>query len=156
LPGALGTSYAVGTPPAGARTIVAGRDARSAADARAAIGVDGQGFLVYVEQEVGDAVPIAQRLRAAGVERAVALPAGVRLAFRTGDTTIAVDGAREREVEIAAALPLLADERASADVLFPDTEPVPYTRWGRLQGARVRYFPDAGRAPRFVRPPGTQ
>lgn len=155
-PGVLGTHYDVGTPPAGARTVIAGRDVGTVPAARAAVGVDAEGFVVYVEQEVGDDVPLTQRLHAAGVERAVALPDAVRLAFVAGDRTIAVDGARERELDVASALPLNADERPAADVLFPETEPLPYTRWGRLQGARVRYFPDASRAPRFVRPPGTR
>ena len=155
-PGALGTSYAVGTPPAGARTIVAGRDAATTPDARAALGVDADGFLVYLEREPGDEGSLSARLQSAGVAHAVALPDGVRLAFHVGERTIAVDGAREREVDLATALPLLADERPAADALFPDTEPLPYTRWGRLQGARVRYFPDEARSPRFVRPPGTE
>jgi len=155
-PGALGTSYAVGTPPAGARTIVAGRDAATTPDARAALGVDADGFLVYLEREPGDEGSLSARLQSAGVANAVALPDGVRLAFHVGARTIAVDGNRERDVDLAAALPLLADERPAADALFPDTEPLPYTRWGRLQGARVRYFPDTTRTRRFVRPPGTE
>ena len=155
-PGALGTSYAVGIPPAGARTIVSGRDAATNPDARAALGVDAEGFVVYLERGAADTVPLADRLRVAGIARAVALPDGVRLAFRAGDRTIAVDGAMERSVDVESALGWIADERPFADVLFPDTAPLPYTRWGRLQGARVRYFPDTSRTPRFVRPPGTE
>jgi hypothetical protein len=153
--GSLGLAYAVGVPPAGARVLVAGVDASSEPDAEAALGVDAHGFIVYVERD-GSALPISTLLRAAGVERAVALPEGARLAFRVGERTVAVDGARERSVEEADALGWVADERPAAEALFPDTAPLPYTRWGRLQGARVRYFPDANRAPRFVRPPGTR
>jgi hypothetical protein len=154
--GALGLEYAVGAPPAGARVLVAGADAAaSAGDAGAAIGVDGEGYVVYVERD-GSELPLATLLRAAGVARAVTLPEGVRLAFRVGERTVAVDGARERSVDEADALAWIADERSAAEALFPDTAPLPYTRWGRLQGARVRYFPDANRAPRFVRPPGTR
>ncbi len=154
-PGALGVSYAVGTPPAGARTLVSGPDAMTTEAAGAALGVDEHGFVVYVERDGSD-VPLGALLRAAGVAHAVALPEGARLAFRAGDRTVAVDGARERSVEIADALVWVADERPAADALFPDTQPLPYTRWGRLQGARVRYFPDTARSPRFVRPSGTR
>jgi hypothetical protein len=153
--GALGLEYAVGAPPAGARVVVAGADASSAPAADAALGVDAHGFVVYVERD-GSEQPFSALLRAAGVERAVALPEGARLAFRVGERTVAVDGSRARSIDEADALGWVADERPAAEALFPDTAPLPYTRWGRLQGARVRYFPDTNRAPRFVRPAGTR
>ncbi|MCZ7678818.1 MAG: hypothetical protein M5U28_08635 [Sandaracinaceae bacterium] len=37
-------------------------------------------------------------------------------------------------------------------MIFPDNEPLPYSRWGYLQDQRVRYFPEGSSRPRFVRP----
>ena len=34
--------------------------------------------------------------------------------------------------------------------MFPEVEPMPYQRWGFLQGQRVRYFPSG--PPRFRTP----
>ncbi len=48
-------------------------------------------------------------------------------------------------------LSLYAEEAPSAEVLFPDTVPAPYSVWGYLQNQRVRYHRTEGPA-RFERP----
>lgn len=145
----VGWAFAVGRPGEGDRVIVAGPPLD--ASASAALGVDRDGFLVYAER-AGDPVPLEARLRAAGVEAAVALGEGARLAFAVGDAHAGVDGYTRRTVD-GSALALLAEERPAAEVLFPDNTPLPYSRWGYLQDQRVRYFPErSDEGPRFVRP----
>jgi hypothetical protein len=59
-------------------------------------------------------------------------------------------GPRRSPRELTGGLALLAEEAPSAEVLWPDNQPIPYSQWGYLQGQRVRYFPT--QPPRFVRP----
>jgi hypothetical protein len=145
--GWAGDRYGVGEPPEGARVVLGGEPLAAGSGAGAAIGVDVDGFLVYAE---GASLPA--RMEAARVERAIALPDGVRLAFVIDPHTVGPD-AYEREVDIAAALPFLANERPAAEVLFPEVEPAPYRVWGWMQDQRVRYFRGPGPA-RFGTPRG--
>ncbi len=142
----VGWSFAVGRPAEGDRVIVAGPPLDGASGA--ALGLDRDGFLVYAERGEGDRTPLAERLRAAGVEAAVALPSEARLAFAVPGAHAGVDGF-ERAVAVGDALPFLAEERPAAEVIFADNEPLPYRSWSYLQDRRVRYF--TGNPPRFVR-----
>ena len=83
----------------------------------------------------------------------IALPEGARLAFSVNGHLAAPDGLTPRRLDRARSIPLYAEERPAASVIFPDTQPIPYRQWGRLQGARVRYFPES--PPRFRRPPSS-
>jgi hypothetical protein len=69
------------------------------------------------------------------------------MGFDTDEGTAGPDG---HPRELGAGIALLAEEAPSAEVLWPDNEPTPYSQWGYLQGQRVRYFPT--QPPRFVRP----
>jgi hypothetical protein len=154
----VGWSFAVGAPGEGDRVVVSGPPLERLPDAGAAVGVDRDGFLVYAER-AGDETPLAERLRAAGVTGAVALPSESRLAFAVGDAHPGPDGFTQRHVEAGTALALFAEERPAAEVIFEDNEPQPYSHWGYLQDQRVRYFPhrEDGDRPRFVRPtPGEE
>ncbi len=145
--GAMGWRFAVGQRPEGATMVFAGDALTAQSDA--AIGVDGDGFWVYAERR-GDPTPLPERMAAAGVEAAVALPSEVRLAFVIDDLTVAPD-AYERVVDVERALPLWANERPASEVLFPDVEPRPYMYWGPMQDSRVRYF-RGEHTPRFNAP----
>ncbi len=150
-----GWLFQMGRPGADDRVIVSGPRLSAMPDAGAAIGVDGDGFLVYVER-AGDPTPLLDRLRAAGVEDGFALPESTRLAFAVDDVHAGVDGYTQRTVSAGTALAFYAEERPAAEVMFPDNEPQPYRVWGYLQDQRVRYFPhrsDGG--PRFVGPHST-
>ena len=131
-----------------AAAVTALRGSPASAGSQAAIGVDGDGFWVYAERGAGDEQDLMDRLRQAGVEQAIDLPDGVRLAFSIDGRTSGPD-AYERSVAIEDALPLCANERPAARVLFPEVQPRPYMHWHRLQDARVRYFRDEG-PPRFT------
>ena len=142
--------YRVGAPPEGATVILRGPALSSRADARAALGIDGEGFLLYAEAGPGEgAAVLSAHLARAGVERAIALE---RMAFSYEGKSIAVGGEDELETPGQGAVALMAETRMSAEVLNPEVEPRPYRRWGWLQGQRVRYFPDPERSPRFRQP----
>ncbi len=133
--------FAVGAPGEGAEVVLAGAPLSATPDAGAAIGVDGDGFLLYAERQPGDPRSLADRMTQAGASAALALPEGVRLAFVVEGVTIAPDS-YEREVDTSSAIALRAISTPRTEVLFPDTEPLPYSRWWRMQDARVRYFRD--------------
>jgi hypothetical protein len=147
----VGWTFAVGRPEEGDRVIVAGPPLEGASDA--ALGVDRDGFLVYAERAEADRAPLSERLRAANVTAAVALPGDARLAFAVPGAHAGPDGF-ERPVSVGDALPFLAEERPAAEVIFPDNEPLPYRHWRILQDQRVRYFPEG--PPRFVRRTGEE
>lgn len=117
----------------------------------AAIGADEEGFLVYAEIERATPGLLYQTLSHAGVREAVLLGPSSRLTFVADAKTVSVDGTSEVQTSPPTSLGLLAEERPPADVLFPDTEPRPYRRWGWLQDKRVRYFPRTA-SPRFRAP----
>jgi hypothetical protein len=136
----VGWRYAVGRPGDEDRVIAAGVPLH--AGAQAALGVDGDGFLVYAEQ-AGDPTPLTLRMRAAGVTQAIALPNEARLVFAVDGGHAGVDGFA-REVPVASALTFYADERPATEVMFRDNTPIPYREWSYLQDRRVRYFPEEG------------
>lgn len=133
--------------------MVAGASLEDSPSPHAALGVDGDGFLVYMERAPADATTLLVRMQVAHVAHAIALPEGVRLVFTHNGTDFAVDGESEAEVDHAHALPIYAEERPAAEVLHPEVRPMPYSRWGRLQGTRIRYMHEG--PSRFIRPPGT-
>lgn len=140
----VGWEYVVGTPGEGDRVLVSG--ARMPEDgAAAAIGADRDRFLVYAE---GTPAAVARALARAGVTDAIVLADDARLALVGDAGGAAPDGTTAREP--TGTLDFFAEEGASAEVIFPDTEPAPYSVWGYLQGQRVRYFTSG--PPRFVRP----
>jgi hypothetical protein len=140
----VGWSFAVGTPGENDPILVRGRPLAQLPNSGAAIGVDRDGFLVYAEGT--DLVTLLSR---AGVADAIALDATRLAIVGDGDVGVAPDGETPRAIGEGAAT-FLAEEAPSAEVIFPDTQPMPYGRWRDLQGARVRYFPTS--PPRFTRP----
>jgi hypothetical protein len=144
---AVGHRFAVGMPREGDQVILRGRPLAQLPTAGAAIGVDRDGFLVYVEG-AGDLTAVMTR---AGVSDALALD-GPRLALvGDGGVGVAPDGETPRALASGAPT-FLAEEAPAAEVMFPDTQPMPYARWRHLQDSRVRYFPS--NPPRFSRPVG--
>ena len=145
----VGERYAVGVPPAGAQAILWGFSLNDEPGADGAVGIDGDGFLVYAERQEGERQALGDRLLAANVEAALALPPDCRLAFVVGEAFVAPD-AYERPVVPDRAIALVAETEPRADVLFPDVEPRPYRQWWRMQDARVRYVREG--PARFTRP----
>jgi hypothetical protein len=150
--------YRVGELPPGtdnAIVVLRGQPLVGQAQATRAIGIDHDGFLLYAETGPAGAGTLAERLRQAGVERALALPARVRMGFVVEGKLVSVDGRHALSAE--SGLPLLAETRPAAQTIFAEVKPRAYYRWGGLQGQRVRYFP-AGqprfRAPEEVLKPG--
>ncbi|MGE0789718.1 MAG: hypothetical protein AB7S26_28860 [Sandaracinaceae bacterium] len=149
----VGWRFAVGVPDAEQPAIVWGTRLEDAPDAGAAIGVDVDGFLVYAER-AGDPESLADRMRLAGVEHAIALGDGARLSFAVGDAAVGPDGYARDGFDRAGSVTLFAEERPAAEVMFPDNTPQPYSVWGYLQDQRVRYRRESSEeGPRFVRPP---
>ncbi|MFO0693417.1 MAG: hypothetical protein U0230_07670 [Polyangiales bacterium] len=148
-----GLRYVVGTPAANDVVVASGDELGPTSAASAALGVDVDGFLVYLERAPGDPSPLHGRLAAARVTRALALPDGCRLVFLGAEGGYGPDGTvRER----GPGLVLLAREQPYAEVLFPEVAPRPYAEWGRIQDSRVRYIPDPTGPRRFNRPPEAQ
>jgi hypothetical protein len=155
----VGRRFGIGDPPEGATVILRGGALGRGSDAGAAIGVDGDGFLVYAERDGEDPLPLVGRLEEAGVSRAIALDES-RLAFFSNDALVAPDSF-ERELDRASAMAFYANEAPYHQVLFPDTEARPYSVWARMQDTRVRYEREGD--PTFSRsgegrrdePPGT-
>lgn len=136
--------FAVGSPRSGDVVFASGRPLSQLPTSSAALGVDRDGFLVYAEG--ADLVPLLAR---AGVTEAIALDETRLALVGDGGLGVAPDGETPRAIGEGAPT-FLAEEAASAEVIFPDTQPMPYGRWRALQGARVRYFPTS--PPRFTRP----
>ena len=150
-PGPAGLRYRVGAPPPGATPILRAPELTASSGAARALGVDGEGFLVYAElPEPAAAGRLYGALAQAGVTRALALDDDASLGFARGETLVSVDGARARPRPSGEGLQFVAETRPAASVLFPEVKPLPYTRWGFLQGQRVRYFPT--HPPRFRAP----
>jgi hypothetical protein len=135
----VGVSFVIEPMGASGTEIVRGALATRASTA--ALGADRDGFLVYAEGPAAMSL-----LEAAGVSSAIDLGAPA-MGFDTDEGTAGPDG---HPRELGAGIALLAEEAPSAEVLWPDNEPTPYSQWGYLQGQRVRYFPT--QPPRFVRP----
>ena len=150
--------YGVGELPPGATPVLRapwlGQEGNPAATR--AIGVDGEGFLVYAEVAKNDAPQLASWLAAAGVDRALALPTRAALGFALDGQLVSVDGSEKLDADDGEGLTWLAETRASAAVMFPEVAPRPYYRWAGLQGQRVRYFPanpPSARAPKEAMAP---
>jgi hypothetical protein len=136
-PALIGDRYAVGVPPQGAAILVRG----PAVDPKteSALGVDGEGLLVYAETSSNQDGALQAALASAGVTQAVALPPRVRLGLGFREGVLAVDGTtRMRESETS--LYFVAEGRPAVEVMYPDNKPMPYGRWAQLQDQRVRYF----------------
>lgn len=138
----IGWHFAIGVPSSEDRVLLEGH--AEGGDAGAAIGVDRDGFLVYAE-----GAGLRDVLARAGVQEPMWLGDDVRLALLGEGGAAAPDGETARTLLPEPALAFMAEEAPVAEVLFPDNTPMPYNRWGYLQGQRVRYFPS--QPPRFSR-----
>jgi hypothetical protein len=135
----LGTSYAVGVAPAEAPVLLRGPPLSESSDAESALGVDDDGLLVYAETQGKLPGRLAQLMAQAGAKAALALPSGMRLGLVFREGVHAVDG-RTPMPNASVVLAFVARSEAALEVLFPETEPLPYARWAQLQDQRVRYF----------------
>lgn len=138
----------IGARPGGATALLSGPRWTPESVALAALGVDGEGFLLYVEApSPGD---LALAFQAASVVDAIELDAGA-LVFSTDAGPARADGRPTAAVDEAQSLTFMAETRAPAEVLFRDVAPMPYRKWGWMQDQRVRYFP-SGKPVRFQAP----
>lgn len=138
---------AVGPAPARAKVLVRGPLLTAATYARAALGVDAEGFLVFARAR--DSAALRGALQACGIEDALAFD-DAQLHFPEPALASPDAGVPLHAPEVAAspkaasdapALLFLLDARPAADVMFDHVKPVEYARWGYLQDQRVRYFP---------------
>ncbi|HET8936442.1 MAG TPA: hypothetical protein VFN67_23520 [Polyangiales bacterium] len=128
----------IGRPSAGSHVLFTGPLVSEAPQALAALGVDNEGFLVYAQAaRAGEITGLLQR---AGISQAIALADG-RLVLQTEEGPRGIDGLSAPVVDETTSLTLMAETRPAAQVLFQDVQPMPYRKWGWLQGQRVRYFP---------------
>jgi hypothetical protein len=111
------------------------------AGGEAALGIDGDGMLIYAEVEAGsaDAEALDRALKGLGCTQRMGLAKG--LAPLQGGTT-ALSGSPgkrlgEREVR------LLRAQAPGGQRLFADTPVVPMSEWSPLQHKRIRYFKHA-------------
>ncbi len=113
------------------------------------IGIDREGFVVWFDSE--SEVDPSAAARTMASEHVFGLAhEDDRLGFVTAD---GVSDPLNEELDFEAGIAFLPGLPPSS-ILAPDNQPMPYAKWGRLQGARVRYFPTG--PPRFVRPPGAR
>jgi hypothetical protein len=135
----IGRRFAIGAPPEHAIALLQGPLLSATPDALAAIGVDGEGLLVYGECDDKSSAELRSLLSSAGVEQAIALPRGVRLGLTFREGVLSVDGSmRIKEPQVA--LRFVANAAPAVELLYPDNAPMPYGRWATLQDQRVRYF----------------
>lgn len=132
----------------GARALLWGADPESNPDARRALGIDQDGFLVYFERGAGSA-KLSDWFAPLGVTNAMVFEE-TRLVFEgAGGVLGTVDGF-EATVDMEAALSLFPNKIPFTEVLAPENKPRPYWRWAKMQDTRVRYFRE-GEA-RFTKP----
>lgn len=143
----IGFRYRIDAATAAGEGRVLLRGASPSGTTQAALGVDADGFLVYVEVAPGTSA--REALTLAGVDEAIDLGAA-RLAFAL-DEGFAGPDAYERPLGETPGLALRAETRAASEVMFPDVAPRPYMYWGPMQDTRVRYFRGEGPG-RFQRP----
>lgn len=152
--GRLGRTLGLGVPPPTAEVLVRGPLLGADSTAPAALGIDGDGILLYAETY--DATPgvLFAAMAAVGVKTAIALPADARIGLAFSEGVLALDG-QSRLPPGPALLRFMANPAPAAEVLFPDNTPMPYARWAHLQDQRVRYFRTSeptSRAPAGVLP----
>jgi len=135
----VGKRYAVGVAPIETPALLRGPAIEKAPAARAGIGVDANGLLVYAESDSRSPGQVARLLQEAGAVAALALPDTVKLGLRFREGVVALDGvSRLHEGEVL--LSFVGQTGPAAEVMFPETKPMPYARWSQLQDQRVRYF----------------
>jgi hypothetical protein len=142
----------VGVPTQGARVLGEGPAFDSRKSTRA-LGVDREGFLLYVELTEGAPALLDELLEAAGVTRALALSPLSRAAVMTETGQRMLDGQETPAGASPHGLAFALRARPAAEVMFSEVEPKPYRFWGYQQGQRVRYFPQ--HPPRFRAPEDT-
>ncbi|MCS6898857.1 MAG: hypothetical protein RMJ98_02540 [Myxococcales bacterium] len=150
------TLQAVGAPKAGEPTLwwrpgsfvvskqpVAGGTAllEGGSSGEAALGIDGDGMLLYVEVEAGsaDADTLDRFLKNLGCSQRMGLPRS--LAPLQGGTTMlsGAPGKRVGRREVR----LLRGKAPGGQRIFPDTPVVPRSVWEPIQRKRIRYFKHA-------------
>lgn len=137
VPQAIGFRYEVGIAPADAVVVVHGPLLSRVPEAMSALGVDAEGLLVYGEAD--QAGVLADAMTKASVSNAIAFRTDVKLGLHFREGVLAVDGAtrlRDGQEYVR----FVASSKAAVEVLFPETKPMPYSRWAYLQDQRVRYF----------------
>jgi hypothetical protein len=140
----------IGRAPGGSRTLLTGPLFDESSMSSNVVGVDTEGFLVFVKAST----PAAAReaLRAAGAAKAIALGAA-QLEFQQAAPQLDAGAGQLPEPDNATQLSFMAENRPAAEVIFGDVKPMPYRRWGWLQDQRVRYFPNHdAREARFPTP----
>jgi hypothetical protein len=141
--------YRIGEPPQDAVVMIRAAELTPGMGARRALAIDAEGYLLYADASRAGEQALASWLHAAGATRALALPDSAQLVFALEDGRhVSVDG--EQELQVAGGVALHAEIRPAAQVIFGDVAPMPYQRWGWMQGQRVRYFPSG--PPRFRTP----
>jgi hypothetical protein len=134
-----GTTYTIGVAPPDRTVLLRAPALKAAPDARAALGVDASGLLVYAETAKREPGALAAALARAQVKDAMALPNGARLGLLFKEGVLGADGStRLREGGVL--LRFEARATPAVEVLFPDNHPMPYARWAALQDQRVRYI----------------
>jgi hypothetical protein len=137
VPQTIGLRYEVGIAPANAAVVVRGPLLSRVPEAASALGVDAEGLLVYGEADQAGVLPDA--MAKAGVTAAIAFRTDVKLGLHFREGVLAADGAT-RLRDATELVRFVASPSPAAEVLFPDTKPMPYARWAILQDQRVRYF----------------
>ncbi|MDW8247172.1 MAG: hypothetical protein RMJ84_11405 [Sandaracinaceae bacterium] len=127
----VGLNYAVDVSSSAGIQLLKGPLASS--KSKAAIGVDRDGFLTYVEGSV------LNLLELAGVKEAIEVPEGALSLSPPSEGT-----------DTSPALYFFAEEAPPTEILWPENRPLPYSKWGFLQDQRVRYF--RTEPPRFSQP----
>jgi len=146
----IGWKFEIGSSELNGEVLLRGRLLSDSSVASSAFGIDDDGFLVYAESESNTGRTLLQILQQAGVRKALVLPEQSRFAFIVDDVPISVDGAHVIHTDPPTGMRFFAEDRPSAEIMFADTVPMPYSKWGKLQDTRVRYFPTS--EPRFQAP----
>ncbi len=142
-----GTRFVIGeAAPAGAVRITRGFAASEgvSATASSAMGIDGDGMLVFLRftsgaRPGGEGALLADALKKLGCTSAIFFlrPLGATLADQHDAS--ASDGASPANARPELGVSLARSEGPGARSLFPDTPVVPPTKWAPLQQKRVRY-----------------
>ena len=125
------------------------------APADAALAIDRDGFIVYLERQSEAAPTVAEALKVVGADpRSTLLLRMGKGAFHfvNAERRVGIDGYEISAAGLDAALvevSLFHDQRTVTQILNPDVKPRPYWEWRRMQDTRVRYFRDPDKGYRF-------
>jgi len=137
-PAMVGVSYSIGVPPPSAKVLLRGPLLSPKLEVDSALGVDGEGLLVYAETDDKTPGALIALMQSVGVTQAIGLD-HLRLGLQYKEGLLdALSTTRLREGTTA--LRFVASSSPAVEVLFADNKPMPYGRWAQLQDQRVRYF----------------